>query len=309
MKPNPRNILKLSDKRYDAKEPHKNRRLDVVYSLFKRRDPLPAQTEMAFFTDTSICSGCKSCEIACKQWNMLKTTDIQWSGNSYDNTRDLSSENWRHVKFIERFSEVNETDRTAPTSMDGLLHEPKQGQWLFMADHCKHCQESPCHEACPTGAIIRNEFGGIYYQTDICMGCRMYVAACPFGVPEVSKETGHSMKCAECYDRLRDGLEPACATACTTGAIQFGPREEMVERARARLAVLHEQGFEKANLYGVDPFQDYKPLNSFYLLMDEPAVYGLPAQPKLPVSFMIGDYAKAIGMLAIAAITIVVCLL
>lgn len=114
MKPNPRNILKLSDKRYDAKEPRKNRRLDVVYSLFKRRDPLPAQTEMAFFTDTSICSGCKSCEIACKQWNMLKTTDIQWSGNSYDNTRDLSSENWRHVKFIERFSEVNETDRTAP---------------------------------------------------------------------------------------------------------------------------------------------------------------------------------------------------
>lgn len=72
MKPNPRNILKLSDKRYDAKEPHKNRRLDVVYSLFKRRDPLPAQTEMAFFTDTSICSGCKSCEIACKQWNMLQ---------------------------------------------------------------------------------------------------------------------------------------------------------------------------------------------------------------------------------------------
>lgn len=309
MNPNPRNILKLSDKHYDMKEPRKNRRLDVVYSLFKRRDPLPAQTEMAFFTDTSICSGCKSCEIACKQWNMLKTTDIQWSGNSYDNTRDLSSESWRHVKFIERFSEVNETDRPAPTSMDGLLHEPKQGQWLFMADHCKHCQESPCHEACPTGAIIRNEFGGIYYQTDICMGCRMCVAACPFGVPEVNKETGHSMKCAECYDRLRDGLEPACATACTTGAIQFGPREEMVERARARLTVLHEQGFEKANLYGVDPFQDYKPLNSFYLLMDEPAVYGLPAQPKLPVSFMIGDYAKAIGMLAIAAITIVVCLL
>lgn len=104
MKPNPRNILKLSDKHYDAKEPRKNRRLDVVYSLFKRRDPLPAQTEMAFFTDTSICSGCKSCEVACKQWNMLKTTDIQWSGNSYDNTRDLSSESWRHVKFIERFS-------------------------------------------------------------------------------------------------------------------------------------------------------------------------------------------------------------
>ena len=309
MNPNPLNILKLRDKKYDAKEPHKNHRLDVIYALFKRYEPLPDRTEMAFFTDTSICSGCKSCEVACKQWNMLKTTNIKWSGDSYDNTRELSSENWRHVKFIERFDEKNETDKLAPQSMDALLNEPKQGQWFFMSDQCKHCQESPCQEACPTGAIIRNEFGGIYYQTDICMGCRMCVAGCPFGVPEVSDETGHSMKCAECYDRLRDGLKPACATACPTSAIQFGPREEMVEKARARLAMLHEQGYEKANLYGVDPFLDYKPLNSFYLLMDEPSVYGLPTQPKLPVSFMVGDYAKAIGMLLIATIAIVACLL
>ena len=165
------NILKVPAKKYDANEPHKNHRLDIIYALFKRYEPLPAQTEMAFFTDTSICSGCKACEVACKQWNMLKTTDIQWSGDSYDNTRKLSAETWRHVKFIERFSETNETDRTAPKSMDALLTEPKQGQWLFMSDHCKHCQESPCQEACPTGAIIRNEFGGIYYQTAWAAAC------------------------------------------------------------------------------------------------------------------------------------------
>ena len=109
----PRNILKLRDKQYDAKEPRKNGRLDIIYALFDRHDPLPTQTEMAFFTDTSICSGCKACEVACKQWNMLKTTDIRWSGNSYDNTHDLSSETWRHVKFVERFDERNETDREA----------------------------------------------------------------------------------------------------------------------------------------------------------------------------------------------------
>lgn len=309
MNPNTLNILKLSDKKYDAREPRKNHRIDVIYALFKRHKPRAEQTEMAFFTDTSVCSGCKACEVACKQWNMLKTTDIQWSRNSYDNTRKLSSESWRHVKFVERFPETNEVDKPAPKAMDALLNEPKQGQWLFMSDQCKHCQESPCQEACPTGAIIRNEFGGIYYQTDICMGRRMCVAACPFGVPEVSEETGHSMKCAGCYDRLRDGLKPACATACTTTAIQFGPREEMVEKARARLATLHDQGFEKANLYGVDSFQHYKPLNSFYLLMDEPAVYGLPNQPKLPVRFMVGDYANAIGTLLIATIAIIVCLL
>ena len=306
---NPLNIFKLRDARYDANEPHKNHRLDIVYALFKRHEPRAAQTEMAFFTDTSICSGCKACEVACKQWNMLKTTKFNWSGDSYDNTRELSSETWRHVKFVERFPEKNEVDKPAPKTIDALLGEPKVGEWLFMADHCKHCQESPCQEACPTGAIIRNEFGGIYYQTDICMGCRMCVAACPFGVPEVSETTGHSMKCSECYDRLRDGLKPSCATACTTGAIQFGPREEMVERVRARLADLHAQGFEQANLYGVDPFMSYKPLNSFYLLMDEPAVYGLPNEPELPVKFMVGDYAKAIGMLLIASVAIVVCLL
>ena len=308
MRLNTKNILKLRDRKYAAKEPRKNHRLDVIYALFDRHDPLPTQTEMAFYTDTSICIGCKACEVACKQWNMLKTTDIQWSGNSYDNTRELSDETWRHVKFVERFPESNATDEPAPVSIEALLAEPKQGEWLLMSDHCKHCQESPCHEACPTGAIIRNEFGGIYYQTDICMGCRMCVAACPFGVPKVSDRTGHSMKCSECYDRLRDGLKPACATACTTTSIKFGPREEMVEMARARLETLHEQGFEQANLYGVDEFPQYKPLNSFYLLMDEPAVYGLPNEPKLPIENMVGDYAKAFCMLLIAAFAVVVCL-
>lgn len=308
MRQDPKNIFSLAGKGYAADEPEPNGDFDLRYALLRRYEPAPARSELAFFTDTSICSGCKACEIACKQWNQLRVDGIKWSGNSYDNTVDLSANNWRHVKFIERFPKENELDRAAPSTVAGLLAEPKNGQWLFQSDQCKHCRESPCHEACPTGAIMRNEFGGIYYQTDICMGCRMCIASCPFGVPELSRETGHSMKCAECYDRLSDGLTPACQLACPTGAIQFGLRDEMLNLANSRVAFLHSQGQTQARLYGAAPFNEYPALNSFYLLMDEPEVYGLPAEPVLPVRRMAGDYLRAVITLVICGAAIAACL-
>lgn len=304
---NPLNIFKLEKKSYAANEPVAKDANDPCYALFKRYAPRPAQSELAFFTDTSICTGCKSCEVACKQWNQLQAEKIAWSGDSYDNTGDLSCLNWRHVKFIERFPEKNTLEREAPKTIEGLLKEPKYGQWYFQSDQCKHCQESPCHEACPTGAIMRNEFGGIYYQTDICMGCGMCVASCPFGVPQVSPDTGHSMKCAQCYDRLRDGLTPACQLACPSGAIQFGLRDELMESARQQLLFLQEHGYTSARLYGATAFGDYSALNSFYLLLDEPEVYGLPANPVTPVRRMVGDYFRATVTLAICAAAIAAC--
>lgn len=305
---NPKNIFTLADKTYPNDEPEANGKFDISYALFDRYPPREMREVWGFFTDTSICSGCKSCEVACKQWNQLKDDKITWSGDSYDNTFDLSANNWRHVKFIERFPAKNELDRPAPADIDALLREPKNGQWLFQSDQCKHCQEAPCHEACPTGAIMRNEYGGIYYQTDICMGCGMCVASCPFGVPQISPETGHSMKCAECYDRLKDGLTPACTLACPTGAIQFGRREALLQKARERVDFLHKHGYPQARLYGAESFTHYSALNSFYLLMDSPEVYGLPTAPVTPVHHMPGDYLRGIATLLICAAAIAACI-
>lgn len=304
---NPKNIFALKNEKYEAHEPHANGKIDLGYALFERYEPRPAQQEMAFFTDTSICIGCKSCEVACKQWNQLPAQEIRWSGNSYDNTYNLSALNWRHVKFIERFPLKKQLNKPDPKNVIEILEERPEGSWLFLSDQCKHCREAPCHEACPTGAIMRNEFGGVYYQTDICMGCNMCVAACPFGVPELSPKSGHSMKCMECYDRLRDGLTPACQLACPTGAIDFGPREDMLAKAKARQAFLQANGHPEARLYGANEFQEYSALNSFYLLMDIPEVYGLPNEPVRPLVHMAGDYLRGIAVLILCGCAIAAC--
>lgn len=245
---------------------------------------------MGFYTDTTVCIGCKACEVACKEWNQLPATGggkHEMSGDSYDNTRKLDGIHWRHVKFIEQFSE----DRV-------------DGRWLMMSDVCKHCVTAPCQQACPTGAIIHNEFDNVYIQPDICNGCAYCIAACPFGVITRSTIDGHAHKCTLCYDRQRDGLVPACAKACPTESIQFGPIDELRERARRRVEVLHERGVTDAYLYGDVPGQTYSELNSFYLLVDRPSVYGLPETPINPWLAMKGDYLRAVlsGLLSLAVL-------
>jgi formate dehydrogenase iron-sulfur subunit len=263
--------------------------LDKLVRGLERGTPPPAKAETGFFTDTTVCIGCKACEVACKQWNQLPADGFEWTGNSHDNTGALSATSWRHVKFIEQFPEGS------------------PGRWLMMSDVCKHCVDAPCHEACPTGAIVYNETGNVYIQQDVCNGCAYCVAACPFGVITRGAFDGHAHKCTLCYDRQRDGMTPACAKACPTASIQFGTMTELRERAQARVETLHARGVESAYLYGNEETDTYSQLNSFYLLIDKPAIYGLPDKPVHPWVNMRGDYLRAAssGLVALLVVLLV----
>jgi formate dehydrogenase iron-sulfur subunit len=255
-----------------------------------------ARERVGFFTDTSVCIGCKACEVACKEWNLVPEDGLVWTGESYDNTSALGANTWRHVAFVEQ----NE-----PARVDG------EGQvdalrWLMSSDVCKHCTHAACLDVCPTGSLIRTEFGTVVVQEDICNGCGYCVPACPFGVldrrhlPRHSgdppaeilglqlgkKEDGRVWKCTLCYDRLKGGHEPACAKACPTDSIQFGELDELRERAGKRLAKLEAEGWNGPRLYGDDPDDGVGGFGAFFLLLDEPEVYGLPPDPVVPTKHL-----------------------
>jgi formate dehydrogenase iron-sulfur subunit len=278
---------------------------------------------IGFFTDTSVCIGCKACEVACKEWNMLPMDDSQGtrdviglSGMSYDNTGQLGANTWRHVAFIEQTRAVDlpmpsmgapaprhdhgdAPDQAASgdsvvTAQSSVLNaealsefDPqtaqsgtdKQIRWLMSSDVCKHCTHAGCLDACPTGALFRTEFGTVVVQQDICNGCGYCVPSCPYGVIDQRKGDGRVFKCTLCYDRTIDGLQPACASACPTQSIQFGNLDELQARADARLETLKSQGVETARLYGRDENDGVGGNGAFFLLLDEPEVYGLPPDP------------------------------
>jgi formate dehydrogenase iron-sulfur subunit len=244
-----------------------------------------------FFTDTTVCIGCKACEVACHEWNQLPARNggrTELTGDSYDNTGRLNAADWRHVRFIEQFPE----DR----SQEGFL---QGSRWLMMSDVCKHCVRAGCLEVCPTGAIIRTEFDSVYIQQDVCNGCRACVAACPFGVVDIGDD-GRAHKCTLCYDRLQHGMEPACAKACPTDSIRFGDVDDLMVLAERRAAQLQGQGV-KAYVYGKEEIVGG--LNCFFLLVDEPEVYGLPSKPELPSENVGAGFVGSTAAAAALAVT------
>jgi formate dehydrogenase iron-sulfur subunit len=292
----------------------------IPLSSVTKRDTSHTRQTQGFFTDTSLCIGCKACEVACKQWNGLPSDGYEYTAFSYDNTQQLSGTTWRHVAFIEK---------------PGAGHAGAQLDWLMSSDVCKHCTHAGCLQACPTGAIIRSEFNTVVIQDDICNGCGYCVPACPFGVVELAQlpaadgpqpqwqlaedglvrslprlDTINSSsgtlahKCTLCYDRLVDGIEPACAKACPTDSIQFGDLNELRARATKRVADLHARGVDSAYLYGAhdgDPGStgNIGPLGAFFLLLDKPEVYNLPSRPQLPQNNVLPGYV-ATALTAIA---------
>ncbi|HEV7450538.1 MAG TPA: 4Fe-4S dicluster domain-containing protein [Pseudonocardiaceae bacterium] len=309
--------------------------MSTDHSLFGSIDDVAANAghldhppRVGFFTDTSVCIGCKACEVACKEWNLVPDDGYNLLGMSFDNTGMLGANSWRHVAFIEQerplgrqeagMSELP-TGRSATEETADVLRQAEGGgelgttplhvrtppqdlgmpsftlpgggtgaegrtdfRWLMMSDVCKHCTHAGCLDVCPTGALFRTEFGTVVVQQDICNGCGYCVSGCPYGVIDRRPGDGRAQKCTLCYDRLRGGLEPACAKACPTDSIQFGPLDELRERAAQRLEQLHERGVTEARLYGADPNDGVGGDGAFFLLLDEPEVYGLPPDPVVP---------------------------
>jgi formate dehydrogenase iron-sulfur subunit len=216
---------------------------------------------MGFFTDTSVCIGCKACEVACKEWNLVPDDGFDLLGMSYDNTGGLGADTWRHVAFIEQ---PREDDRFA---------------WLMMSNVCKHCTHAACLDVCPTGALFRTEFETVVVQEDVCNGCGYCIPACPYGVIDQRKGDGRAWKCTLCYDRIGAGQTPACAKACPTESIQYGELDDLRGRAADRVDALRAAGETSARLYGHDPADGVGGGGAFFLLLDEPEVYGLPPDP------------------------------
>jgi formate dehydrogenase iron-sulfur subunit len=298
--------------------------------------------EMGFFTDTTLCIGCKACEVACKQWNQLPDDGFAFTGMSFDNTGHLGASTWRHVAFVERdaslagqgsprdgveagagaFGELAPAGQPPPTSLlrdiaPTRLETPvplgptqeAMGKfaWLMMSDVCKHCERAGCLEVCPTGAIIRTEFGSVYVQPDVCNGCGYCVVACPFGVVARREDDGRAWKCTLCYDRLKGGMVPACAQACPTASIQFGELSELRARASRRVEQLHARGTTDAYLYGADAAEQpgTEGLHAFFLLCDEPEVYNLPPDPVVPTAKVVRSWrSMAAGVLSLAALAL-----
>jgi len=231
-------------------------------------------TVTAFLTDSTLCIGCKACEVACKEWNGVSEDGYDWSGYSYDNTGALGASTWRHVKFVER----------APEPGFGG-NAPRHFSWEFSSDVCKHCEDAGCLEACPTGSIVRTEFGGVFIQPDICNGCGYCVTSCPFGVVERNQKDGRAFKCTFCYDRQKVGLEPACAKACPTESIKFGEIEQLRTDANQRLEELHRRGMNDAALY--DPTAtSVRGIHALFIIRGDERSYNLPPAPEVPTVYL-----------------------
>lgn len=270
---------------------------------------------VGFFTDPTVCIGCKACEVACKEWNEVPDDGYAWSGNSYDNTGHLGASTWRHVLFLEQ-------DLAKGKQMTGLF-DPADGQseienqkstddpfrWVFLSDVCKHCHEAGCLESCPTGAIVRTEVESVLVQNDVCNGCGYCVVSCPFGVldrrPEPLPDAGGAFKCTFCYDRQKSGLVPACAKVCPTESILFGRLDDLRARASERIKHLQESGYSDAHLY--DPTEtSVGGIHAFFLLLGAPEAYGLPVKPQVPTIYLKSAWIAAFATAAAALVIVFV---
>jgi formate dehydrogenase iron-sulfur subunit len=266
----------------------------------RRHNFVRENVEVGFFTDPTVCIGCKACEVACKEWNEVPDDGFVWSGNSYDNTGHLGATTWRHVLFLEQDLQKG-NQITGPMA----LGDDDPFRWIFLSDVCKHCEEAGCLEACPTGSIVRTEVGSVLVQDDVCNGCGYCVVSCPFGVinrrPKPLPNHGGAFKCTFCYDRQKSGLVPACAKVCPTESIVFGRLDDLRARGAKRVEELGRQGFNDAQIY--DPTEtSVRGIHAFFLILGRPETYGLPPKPQVPTIYLKSAWMSALATAIGAAI-------
>ena len=264
---------------------------------------------VGFFTDPTVCIGCKACEVACKEWNEVPDDGYIWTGNSYDNTGRLGASTWRHVLFVEQdLAKGNQVTGLSSLGKDAL-NSDEPFRWIFLSDVCKHCENAGCLEACPTGSIVRTEVGSVLVQDDVCNGCGYCVVNCPFGVidrrPAPLPGAGGAFKCTFCYDRQKSRLTPACAKVCPTESIVFGRLDDVRGRANQRLETLRAAGYGDAQIY--DPTEtSVGGIHAFFLLLGEVEAYGLPPKPEIPTIYLKSSWLAAAATAFAAVVTVAV---
>ncbi len=220
--------------------------------------PGPSGNGKSFLIDTTKCFACRSCQVACKQWNELAAEDpVPTNRGSYQNPPNLSASQWLLILF-------KETERT-----DGTL------AWNFVRDSCRHCIDAPCRQAAKNkDAIVIDEETGAVLFTELTADEEFasILRACPFNTPRRDAATGQMFKCVMCVDRVHNGLLPACATACPSDAIEFGDREEILKMADERLAAIRGQFPDAAVL-------DRRDVRLLILLGDRARMYTLETDP------------------------------
>lgn len=245
--------------------------------------------QVAKLFDATKCTGCKACQVACSEWNDLRDEVGTFQG-SYQNPMQLSAESWN----IMQFNEV----------MDG-----NKLRWHFTHTSCMHCADPACLKACSTsGAIVQHANGVVNFDSDKCIGCGYCTTACPFDVPKISPKDNKAYKCTLCSDRLAVGLEPSCVKTCTTGALRFGSREDMLFYSDKRVAELKERGYPNAGLYNPEGVGGTGMMMILHDLT-KPETYNMPANPVVPEATILRqDWLKPLGTAGLLATVAFACL-
>ena len=228
-------------------------------------DTINQASRKGFLVDGSRCIGCRSCQVACKQWNKMDADKTKNQG-TFENPRDLTPALYNRIKFVE----TGEAGNIA---------------WHFFNERCLHCGDAGCMKVCPSpGALYRTKDGIVAFNKDKCISCKYCVSACPFNIPRYGADDKVS-KCDLCLSRVGGGMTPACAKACPTETLKYGNRNELVAKAQAA----------KKTLYGVSELNG---LGVVYALEGPPDQYGLPSKPSIPMSiFLWKDVIKPLGIL------------